>query len=133
VKVAETLVVTVGVILRVATPATKPLASKVLALDVKLVAGVGVAAQPVTAGVQVNVTVPVRKAPELPPEDAPLPFAVSTTASRVTLVLAATVILVPNGVAAVNAPTVVVVGAASTAKETVDVSVLPQATLLLAQ
>ena len=125
-----TLVVTADVMWRVATPATKPSLSYVLALDVKLVAGVAVA-QPVTLGVHVNVTVPVRKAPELPPEDAPLPLSVSTTASRVTGVPDATVIFVVSGIAAVDAPTEVVVGAASTAKATADVSVLPHA--LLAQ
>ena len=109
-----TVVVAVGAIVRLATPATKSSLSNVLALDVTF-AGVE---QPVTAGVQVNVTVPERNAPELPPEEDAEPLKVSTPAVNVTVVPEATVILVPAGIVGVPAITAVVVGAATTVKAT---------------
>jgi hypothetical protein len=118
VNVAVTVVDAAGVTLaRVASPPTKPPLSNVPALDMKLVAGVTFP-QPVTTGVQVKVTVPARKAPKLPPEEAAALLNVSTKAESVTFVPAATVMLVAGEIAAVPAETDVVVGAAITVKAT---------------
>lgn len=112
-----TVVVAVAENVSVAKPATNPSLSPVLTLDVKPDAGVAVPQAP-TFGVQVKVTVPVRKLPKLPPEDKALALAVSTMAESATFVPEPTVILEAGAMPEAPANTDVVVGAATMVKAT---------------
>jgi hypothetical protein len=141
VNVAVTVVVAVGANVTAAPPSTNPSMSTPPPL--KFVA----APQPVAAGVQEKVTVPVRGTPELPPDEperqspnVPLlrrtQLSVSTVAESVTFVPEATVMLVAGVIPEAPAKIDVVVGAANTVKFTGPTTVVPAqepVVLLLAQ